>query len=214
MKMQKVLIVVKTYPTLSKKYDELVCTAGILEDGSWVRIYPLPFRKLEYENRYKKYQWMTLPLVKNKSDPRKEFFNDYSEIVTKNKMTIKAFEKEKAKLIEDSEILETWLAYQSRFPHLSKYFRLSSQYPHQIAVVNGRKTGSDINLYKLFLEQCFNLLRKDGQCGIVIPSGIYTDLGATGLRNLLFNETKITGLFCFENRKKIKVLIVVLSLWC
>lgn len=133
----------------------------------------------------------------------KEFFNDYSEIVTKNKMTIKEFEKEKAKLIEDSEILETWLAYQSRFPHLSRYFRLSSQYPHQIAVVNGRKTGSDINLYKLFLEQCFNLLRNDGQCGIVIPSGIYTDLGATGLRNLLFNNTKITGLFCFENRKTI-----------
>jgi hypothetical protein len=74
MKMQKVLIVVKTYPTLSKKYDELVCTAGILEDGSWVRIYPLPFRKLEYENRYKKYQWMTLPLVKNRSDSRPESY--------------------------------------------------------------------------------------------------------------------------------------------
>ena len=133
----------------------------------------------------------------------KEFFNDYSNIVTKNKMTIKAFEKEKTKLLQDSEILEAWLAYQSRFPHLSKYFRLSSQYPHQIAVVNGKKTGSDINLYKLFLEQCFNLLRTNGQCGIVIPSGIYTDLGATGLRNLLFNETQITGLFGFENRKKI-----------
>ncbi len=133
----------------------------------------------------------------------KEFFNDYSEIVTKNKMTIKEFEKEKNKLLQESETLEAWLAYQSRFPHLSKYFRLNSQYPHQIAVVNGRKTGSDINLYKLFLEQCFNLLRKDGQCGIVIPSGIYTDLGATGLRNLLFNNTQITGLFCFENRKNI-----------
>jgi hypothetical protein len=133
----------------------------------------------------------------------KEFFNDYSQIVTKNKMTIKAFEKEKAKLLQDSEILEAWLTYQSRFPHLSKYFRLSSQYPHQIAVVNGKKTGSDINLYKLFLEQCFNLLRVEGQCGIVIPSGIYTDLGATGLRHLLFNETQMTGLFGFENRKTI-----------
>lgn len=133
----------------------------------------------------------------------KEFFNDYSKIVTKNKMTIKAFEKEKAKLLQESETLEAWLAYQSRFPHLSKYFRLSSQYPHQIAVVNGKKTGSDINLYKLFLEQCVNLLRNEGQCGIVIPSGIYTDLGATGLRNLLFNETQMTGLFGFENRKAI-----------
>ena len=71
-RMRKVFITVKTYPTLSKKYDELVCTAGILDDGSWVRVYPLPFRKLDYENRYKKYQWMELPLVKNESDPRPE----------------------------------------------------------------------------------------------------------------------------------------------
>ncbi len=72
--MRKVFITVKTYPTLSKKYDELVCTAGILDDGSWVRIYPLPFRKLEYENRYKKYQWLEAPLIKNESDPRPESY--------------------------------------------------------------------------------------------------------------------------------------------
>jgi len=58
---RKVFITVKTYPTLSRKYDELVCTAGILDDGSWVRIYPLPFRKLDYEKRYKKYQWIEWP---------------------------------------------------------------------------------------------------------------------------------------------------------
>lgn len=69
---RKVFIVVKTYPTLSKKYDELVCTAGILDDGSWVRIYPLPFRKLDYESRYQKYQWIELSLIKNTSDPRPE----------------------------------------------------------------------------------------------------------------------------------------------
>lgn len=72
--MRRVFITVKTYPTLSKKYDELVCTAGILDDGSWARVYPLPFRKLDYENRYKKYQWMELPLAKNESDPRPESY--------------------------------------------------------------------------------------------------------------------------------------------
>ncbi len=73
-RMRKIFITVKTYPTLSKKYDELVCTAGILDDGSWVRIYPLPFRKLDYDNRYKKYQWMEVPLIKNDSDPRPESY--------------------------------------------------------------------------------------------------------------------------------------------
>jgi hypothetical protein len=70
-------------------------------------------------------------------------------------------------------------------------------------VVNGKKAGTDINLYKLFAEQCFNLLRDGGYCGIVIPSGIYTDLGTKQLREMLFGQTQVTGLFCFENRKEI-----------
>ena len=71
---RKIFITVKTYPTLSKKYDEIVCTAGILDDGSWARIYPLPFRKLDYENRYRKYQWMEIQLEKNTSDFRPESY--------------------------------------------------------------------------------------------------------------------------------------------
>ena len=46
MAVERVLVTVKTYPCLSQKYDELVCTAGLREDGSWIRIYPVPFRKL------------------------------------------------------------------------------------------------------------------------------------------------------------------------
>ena len=71
---RRLFITVKTYPTLSTKYAELVCTAGILDDGSWARVYPLPFRNLDYENRYMKYQWMELPLVRNSSDPRPESY--------------------------------------------------------------------------------------------------------------------------------------------
>lgn len=74
----KVLITVKTYPTLSKKYGELVCTAGFREDGSWIRIYPIPFRKLEYEKRYTKYQWIEIDLEKNKSDFRPESYKPVS----------------------------------------------------------------------------------------------------------------------------------------
>jgi hypothetical protein len=74
MAITKVLITVKTYPTLSSKYDELVCTAGFREDGSWIRIYPIPFRKLEYEKQYKKYQWIEIDLEKNTSDFRPESY--------------------------------------------------------------------------------------------------------------------------------------------
>jgi len=78
MALTKVLIAVKTYPTLSNKYDELVCTAGFLEDGSWIRIYPIPFRKLEYDKQYSKYDWIEIDLEKNNSDFRRESYKPKS----------------------------------------------------------------------------------------------------------------------------------------
>jgi hypothetical protein len=133
----------------------------------------------------------------------KEFFAEYSDVVTKKKMSIKEFEKESAKLLQNAEVREAWLTYESRFPHINKYFRMAPEYSHQVSVVDGRKIPTDLNLYKLFLERCFQLARTGGHCGIVIPSGIYTDLGAKGLRDMLFEQTQIEGLFCFENRKEI-----------
>lgn len=78
MPLTKVLIAVKTYPSLSSKYDELVCTAGFKENGTWIRIFPIPFRKLEYEKRYSKYDWVEIDLEKNTSDFRPESFKPRS----------------------------------------------------------------------------------------------------------------------------------------
>jgi len=133
----------------------------------------------------------------------KEFFIKYSDLVSKKKMDIKEFEKKQKELLKDPEVAQAWSAYQSKFPYVSSYYRSAEQYPNQISIVNGKKQGTDINLYKLFTEQCQNLLRIGGDCGLVIPSGIYTDLGAKKLREMLFEQTEITGLFCFENRKTI-----------
>jgi hypothetical protein len=74
MKREKILITVKTYPTPSEKYGETVCTAGVREDGSWVRIYPMQFRKLDESKKYKKYQWIELDLERNFKDFRPESF--------------------------------------------------------------------------------------------------------------------------------------------
>lgn len=133
----------------------------------------------------------------------KEFFADHSDLVSKKKMDIKAFEDEQDKLIQQKDIREAWFEYLNSFPHVSSYYRSASQFANQISIVNGKKAGSDINLYKLFVEQCFNLLRLRGSYGMVIPSGIYTDLGTKQLREMLFEKTSIEGLFCFENRKEI-----------
>jgi hypothetical protein len=133
----------------------------------------------------------------------KEFFAEYSNVVTKNKMDLKTFDKEKSKILKDKEVLSSWLEYQSRFPHLAEYFRKAMQFQNQTSIINGKKAAANNNLYKLFVEQSFNLLRKGGYCGIVIPASIYTDIGSKQLRELLFDNSKVTGLFCFENRKTI-----------
>ncbi len=115
--------------------------------------------------------------------------------IQKNKLTIKDWETQRGVLMQGAEIHDAWLKYASGYSHPSAFFRKSSQYE---ACVSGK-----INLYTVFTEQCYNLLRSSGQCGIVVPSGVYTDLGTKQLREMLFDTTRITGLFCFENAKAI-----------
>lgn len=131
----------------------------------------------------------------------KEFFLEYSELVTRKKMDIKSFEKEKGKLLQDKDLRRAWLDYLNAFPHVSLFYRNSTNYKNQISIVNDKKAGTDINLYKLFTEQCFNLLKPNGDCGIVIPSGIYTDLGTKQLREMLFSQCSIERIYGLSNER-------------
>jgi len=78
MALTKIFITVKTYPAISRKYEELVCTAGFREDGTWIRLYPVQFRKKSYAEQYKKYEWIEVDIVKNKSDFRPESYRPVS----------------------------------------------------------------------------------------------------------------------------------------
>ncbi len=134
----------------------------------------------------------------------KEFFREYVPTIQKKKLRIEDWKKQQAKLMKDRDLCDAWLKYASKFPHMSLFFKLAAQYKNQQSYdADGDRIASKINLYKLFVEECFNLLRPGGECGIVIPSGIYNELGAKQLRELLLSETLITGLFGFENRKEI-----------
>ena len=74
---KKVLITVLTYPLPSRSYDELVCTAGILEDGKWIRIYPVRFKFLTESKvlggfEQYKYSFIEIDLKKRTDDFRPE----------------------------------------------------------------------------------------------------------------------------------------------
>lgn len=73
----KVLITVTTYPLPSRSYDELVCTAGIKEDGTWIRIYPVPLKFLKGVREVGKietykFTWISLELLERSDDFRPE----------------------------------------------------------------------------------------------------------------------------------------------
>jgi hypothetical protein len=73
MELLKVLITVKTYPIPSRKYGELVCTAGVAKDGDFIRLYSINLRDLPYSKQYKKYQWIEIKAERHRGrDTRKE----------------------------------------------------------------------------------------------------------------------------------------------
>lgn len=69
---QRVLILCKTYPSPSGKHVETSCVAGVLADGSLIRLYPVPFRLINGDKQFKKWQWITAKIEKAKSDHRLE----------------------------------------------------------------------------------------------------------------------------------------------
>ena len=70
---KRVLITARTYPTPAKKGVEVSCTAGITDQGEWIRLFPIPYRFLESDKRFKKYQWIEVEIAKS-SDPRPESY--------------------------------------------------------------------------------------------------------------------------------------------
>ena len=57
--------------------------------------------------------------------------------------------------------------------------------------------------YQLFLEHSIALLRTQGRCGVIVPSGLYSDSWSRPLRGLLLDRCRWEWLFSIENRDKV-----------
>lgn len=69
---ESILILVKTCPEPSRGYVETTCVAGITEAGEMRRIFPVLFRFLGEEKRFKKWQWIKIETEAAVGDNRKE----------------------------------------------------------------------------------------------------------------------------------------------
>ena len=70
---KRALIVVRTYPIPSRSGVEVSCTAAITDKGEWLRLFPVPWRLLDSDKQFRKYQWIDVRVTKA-SDTRPESF--------------------------------------------------------------------------------------------------------------------------------------------
>lgn len=65
---------VKASPVLTSQPREGMCVAGVRIDRvpTWVRLWPIPFRHLEHEQQFRKYQEISVEAVPAKGDSRSE----------------------------------------------------------------------------------------------------------------------------------------------
>ncbi len=69
---EKILVLAKAYPVISKTYDNLVCVAGITESGELRRIYPVPWKVFWNQKGFKKKQWIECENLGRKSEDTRE----------------------------------------------------------------------------------------------------------------------------------------------
>jgi hypothetical protein len=62
---------------------------------------------------------------------------------------------------------------------------------------------ADLNTYKLFLELGHALCRDGGRLGMIVPSGIYTDMGTAALRSLFLDACQWQWVWCLINWNKL-----------
>lgn len=126
-----------------------------------------------------------------------DFFNSLSEEMTKS---TKREEKEKirAKLLSaDKQLARSYNDYVKNLDELKacveKDFKLQN-----VEIEDFSTAMSENNLYKLFLELIFNRVSSKGRCGIVMPSGILSDLGTTTLRKHLLENFSLEETWSFR----------------
>jgi hypothetical protein len=86
-------------------------------------------------------------------------------------------------------------AERTRTAALLRFVRASSIYRCQ--------SGGHPNRYQLFLERAWQLTRPGGRIGLILPSGLGTDLGSARLRRQLLERCRVDTWLGFDNRQAI-----------
>lgn len=135
----------------------------------------------------------------------REFFSRWdAEFMSLGKQA--ALLRQQQLIAQESSLAEEWeycKRYHEGFKnYLQKLSALSLQNDQNQVVTPFCHQGSgDSNSYKLFLELSYFLLKSGGVVAQIVPSGIYSDKGATELRRLLIDRCRWLFLHGYHNRE-------------
>ncbi|MHC4945635.1 MAG: Eco57I restriction-modification methylase domain-containing protein [Planctomycetota bacterium] len=96
---------------------------------------------------------------------------------------------------ENPDLHRAYLARLHQSAALSRFLRSSGRY--------ALASCGDPNTYLYFTELCRDLLSPSGSAGLIVPSGIATDKGASSLFQDLMEKGSLISLFDFVNRKRL-----------
>ncbi|MHB1446203.1 MAG: N-6 DNA methylase [Acidimicrobiales bacterium] len=132
----------------------------------------------------------------------KEFFATYDPSTFRRGVPKGTQSARQAELRCDPDIDALWRR-ESRFLYeLSSYARPESERFSWFAP-DGQLRKGDANVYRLFVERAYRLLRPGGRLAQVLPDSVYVSSPATGVRQHLLTDGVLERLWVFENRQGI-----------
>ena len=130
----------------------------------------------------------------------KDFVADYDPAVLDARTRTQRAAIEQAVLARPG-VAAAFDAYRNGFERLKRI--ASRLYRHQRVRAGGDSTSGNLDLFRLFAERNMELVAADGTIGVLMPSAFHANEGTTGVRKLYLQETKLSWLLSFENRRRI-----------
>lgn len=75
----RAVVIIKAAPDIGRKHGETVCVAGIDYDGRWHRLYPVPYKDLEADQKFGRWDVIEFEWTKPSDDDRVESKRIFSQ---------------------------------------------------------------------------------------------------------------------------------------
>jgi hypothetical protein len=132
----------------------------------------------------------------------KEFFSTFDPQTFKRGIPKAQQTRRKEELRGDEEIDSDWRE-QARFLHELSHYAKPESGRFGWYAEDGQLRKGDANVFRLFVERAYDVLRQGGRLAQVLPDSVYVSSPATGVRQRLLNQGVLERCYVFENRRAI-----------